>query len=86
MSRGEILAKIKDILGTMRSVDPGRIESLSEGSDFFIDVGLHSAELVNLAAKVEAGFGIEFEDEDIDDLDSKISSTIDLVEKAIANK
>jgi acyl carrier protein len=43
-----------------------------------------STELINIAAKVEQKFGVEFEDDDIDDLGSKVKDIINLIIKAKA--
>ena len=47
--------------------------------DFLTDLSTPSTELINIAAKVEHKFGIEFEDDDIDRMGSKVKDVIDLI-------
>jgi acyl carrier protein len=86
MTREEVLAGIKDILKTVNQINHSKIDSITEETDFITDLNAPSTELINIAAKAENVFGVEFEDDDIDDLSSKVKDTIDLVLKAKAKQ
>jgi len=77
--RQEILDGIIEVLRTVRTIDPARLESVTEETDFLTDLSTPSTELINIAAKVEHKFGIEFEDDDIDRMGSKVKDVIDLI-------
>lgn len=77
--RQEILKGLIEVLRTVRTVDPARLENVTEETDFLADMNTPSTELINIAAKVEQKFGIEFEDDDIDRLGSKVKDIIDLI-------
>lgn len=83
MSRDEILLNLKEILRTVKTVDTSVIDTLSEESDFFLDLNVPSTDLINIIAKAEVKLGIEFSDDDVDQLDSKVSTTINLIEKVL---
>jgi acyl carrier protein len=84
MDRKEILAGLIEVLRTIRTVDPAKLENVTEETDFLADMNTPSTELINIAAKVEKKFDVEFEDEDIDELGSKVKDVIDLIIKAKA--
>lgn len=81
MNRQEILDGIKEILLTVRTIDPEKVRNITEETDFLTDLNAPSTELINIAAKAEHKFGVEFEDDDIDDLGSTIKDIIDLIIK-----
>lgn len=70
-----------EVLRTVRTVDPAKLENVTEETDFLTDMNTPSTELINIAAKVEQKFDIEFEDEDIDEMGSKVKDVIDLIIK-----
>jgi acyl carrier protein len=82
MDRKEILTELVEVLRTVRTVDPSKLENVTEETDFLTDMNTPSTELINIAAKVEQKFNIEFEDEDIDEMGSKVKDIIDLIIKA----
>ncbi|MGN6180741.1 MAG: acyl carrier protein [Mucilaginibacter sp.] len=84
MDRKEILDGLIEVLRTVRTVDPAKLEGVTEETDFLTDMNTPSTELINIAAKVEQKFGIEFEDEDIDEMGSKVKDIIDLIIKVKA--
>src|SRR6202000_1943633 len=84
LTRKEILDGLIEVLRTVRTVDPARLENVTEETDFLTDMNPPSTELINIAAKVEQKFDVEFEDEDIDELGSKVKDIIDLIIKAKA--
>ena len=84
MDRKEILAGLIEVLRTVRTVDPAKLENVTEETDFLTDMNTPSTELINIAAKVEQKFDIEFEDEDIDEMGSKVKDIIDLIIKVKA--
>ena len=77
--RQEILNSLIEVLRTVRTIDPARLEGVTEETDFLTDLSTPSTELINIAAKVEHKFGIEFEDDDIDRMGSKVKDVIDLI-------
>ena len=81
MERTEVVEKIKGILKTIRSIDHSLLDSLTEETDFMVDLGVPSTELVNIIAKAEDLFDIEFEDDDVDDFGSTVGDTVDIILK-----
>ena len=84
MERQEIIDGLIEVLRTVRTVDPAKLENVTEETDFMEDLSTPSTELINIAAKVEQKFNVEFADEDIDDLGSKVKDVVDLILKAKA--
>ena len=82
MDRQEIIDGLVEVLRTVRTVDPAKLENVTEETDFLTDMNTPSTELINIAAKVEQKFNVEFEDEDIDELGSKVKDIVDLIIKA----
>ena len=83
MTREEALSNIVEILKNIRLVNQKALANISEESDFIKDLGLPSAEVINIIAKAEDQFGLEFDDDDVDDLGSKVKDTIDLIIKTV---
>lgn len=81
MTREEALQGIVEVLGTIKIVNQKALKNITEDSDFIADLGLPSTELINVVAKAEDQFDLEFDDDDVDDLGSKVKSTIDLIVK-----
>lgn len=79
MERQEIIAGLIDILKTVRSIDQEKLNNVTEETDFITDLNTPSTEMINIAAKAEQKFGVEFDDDDIDDLGSKIKDIVDLI-------
>ena len=79
MERKEILSGLLEVLKTIRTIDPEKLVGVTEETDFLTDLNTPSTELINIAAKVEHKFGIEFEDDDIDNMGSKVKDIIDLI-------
>ena len=86
MERQEIIDGLVEVLRTVRTVDPAKLEHVTEETDFLTDMNTPSTELINIAAKVEQKFDVEFEDEDIDELGSKVKDIVDLIIKAKARQ
>ena len=82
MERQEIINGLVEVLKTIRTIDPAKLPGLTEDTDFLADLNTPSTELINIAAKVEQKFGVEFEDDDIDGLGSKVKDIVDLIIKA----
>jgi len=82
MDRQEIIDGLVEVLRTVRTVDPAKLEHVTEETDFLTDMNTPSTELINIAAKVEQKFNVEFEDEDIDELGSKVKDIVNLIIKA----
>jgi acyl carrier protein len=83
MTREEILNGVVEILMTVHTIDKKKLVNITEKTDFIRDLGAPSTELVNIAAKAEGKFGIEFEDDDMDELGSQMKDTIDLIERTL---
>ncbi len=79
MTRQDVLDGIIKILKDVKTVDQEALKNITEDSDFIMDLGLPSTELINVIANAEDEFGLEFDDDDVDALDSKVKATIDLV-------
>jgi len=82
MERQEIIDGLIEILRTIRTVDQTKLVNVTEETDFLTDLTTPSTELINIAAKAEQKFGVEFEDDDIDELGSKVKDVVDLVLRA----
>ena len=79
MERQEIIDGLIEVLKTVRTIDPERLVGVTEETDFLTDLNTPSTELINIAAKVEQKFGIEFDDDDIDHMGSKVKDVVDLI-------
>ncbi|TCK80617.1 phosphopantetheine-binding protein [Albibacterium bauzanense] len=79
MERQDIIDGLVEILKTVRTVDPAKLTQVTEETDFIADLGTPSTEMINIAAKIEQKFDIEFDDDDIDDLGSKVKDVVDLI-------
>lgn len=79
MERQEIIDGLVDILKTVRTINPDRLTGITEETDFLKDLNTPSTEMINIIAKTEQKFDVEFEDEDIDDLGSKVKDVVDLI-------
>ncbi len=79
MERQEIINGLVEILQTVRTIDQEKLTEVTEETDFIADLGTPSTEMINIAAKAEQKFDIEFEDDDIDDLGSKVKDIVDLI-------
>ncbi|QEK52967.1 acyl carrier protein [Pedobacter aquae] len=82
MERQEIIDGIVEILRTVRTIDQEKLNHVTEETDFIADLKTPSTEMINIAAKAEQKFDVEFEDEDIDDLGSKVKDIVDLIIKS----
>jgi acyl carrier protein len=79
MERQEIIDGLVEILRTVRTLDQSKLDNVTEETDFLTDLNTPSTELINIAAKAEQKFGVEFEDDDIDGLGSKVKDIVDLI-------
>ncbi len=77
--RKEILKNLVEVLATIRTIDPAKLSGVTEDTDFLKDLNTPSTELINIAAKIEHKFGIEFDDDDIDHMGSRVKDVIDLI-------
>lgn len=84
MEREQILEGLKEILKTIRTIDQSKLAGITEETDFLADLNTPSTEMINIAAKAEQKFKVEFDDDDIDGLGSSVKDFIDLVLKAKA--
>jgi len=81
MERQEIIDGLVEILRTVRTIDPEKLKNVTEETDVIADLNTPSTELINIAAKAEQKFDVEFEDDDIDNMGSKVKDIVDLVIK-----
>jgi acyl carrier protein len=81
MERQEIIDGLVDILKTVRTIDQTKLENVTEETDFIADLNTPSTEMINIAAKAEQKFDVEFDDDDIDDLGSTVKDIVDLILK-----
>lgn len=79
MERQTILNELVEILKTVRTIDQAKLSHITEDTDFIADLNMPSTEMINFAAKAEQKFDLEFDDDDIDDLGSKVKDIIDLI-------
>jgi acyl carrier protein len=79
MERQEIIDGLIEVLKTVRTINPDKLVGVTEETDFLTDLDTPSTELINIAAKVEHKFGIEFDDDDIDHMGSKVKDVVDLI-------
>ena len=86
MTREEILKGLIEILENTPQVDSSKLKNVTEKTDFITDLEVPSTELINVIDKAESKFDVEFDDDDIDDLGSSVSGTIDLIEAAFKNQ
>jgi acyl carrier protein len=84
MERQQILEGLKEILQTTRTINQNKLPGITEDTDFVADLNIPSTEMINIASKAEQKFKVEFDDDDIDGLSSKVKDFIDLVLKAKA--
>jgi acyl carrier protein len=84
LGRQEIVDGLIEILRTIRTIEPAKLEGVTEETDFLTDLSTPSTELINIAAKAEHKFGVEFEDEDIDELGSTVKDVVNLILKVKA--
>ena len=82
MERKEIIEGLVEVLKTVRTIDQSKLEHITEETDFIADLNTPYTELINIAAKTEQKFGVEFDDDDIDDLGSKVKDIVDLIIRA----
>ncbi len=86
MTREEIKNGIVEILQTIASIDEEKLNNITEETDFLKDLEAPSAELVNVIAKAENLFDIEFDDDDVDEMGTTVGEVIDLILKTIERK
>lgn len=79
MERQEIIDGLVEILKTVRTIDQEKLQNITEETDFIADLKTPSTEMINIAAKAEQKFDVEFEDDDIDDLGSTVKDIVDLI-------
>lgn len=79
MERQEIIDGLVEILKTVRTIDQEKLQHVTEETDFIADLNTPSTEMINIAAKAEQKFDVEFEDDDIDDLGSTVKDIVDLI-------
>lgn len=84
MQRQEIIDSLIEILKTVRMIDPAKLVTVTEETDFLKDLNTPSTEMINIIAKIEQKFDVEFEDDDVDGLGSQVKDVVDLILKVKA--
>ncbi|MCF8451916.1 MAG: acyl carrier protein [Pedobacter sp.] len=84
MERQEIIDGLIEVLKTVRMIEPEKLVGVTEETDFLADMSVPSSQMIAIVAKVEQKFGIEFEDDDIDDMGSTVKDVVDLILKVKA--
>ncbi|MDB5123925.1 MAG: acyl carrier protein [Mucilaginibacter sp.] len=82
MERQQIIDGLVEILKTVRTIAPEKLAGITEDTDFIADLNTPSTEMINIAAKAEQKFGVEFDDDDIDGLGSTVKDFVDLIIRA----
>lgn len=85
MERKEIIDGLVEILKTIRTIDQEKLNNITEETDFIADLKTPSTEMINIASKAEQKFDVEFDDDDIDDLGSKVKDFVNLIIKTKEN-
>ena len=57
--------------------------NVSDETDIIADLGAPSTEIVNIIAKAEEKFNLEFDDDEVDDLGSTVGDSVDLILKTM---
>lgn len=86
MSRDEIIHELKEILGNVVIIESESIDSINEKTDFVKDLGVPSAEFINLLLDIEEHFDIEFDDKEIAEIGSSVHEMVDLIEVKLSLK
>lgn len=81
MTRQEVIDGLVEILQTVRTINQEKLIGVTDETDFIADLNTPSTEMINIAAKTEQKFGIELEDDEIDELGSKVKDIVDLILK-----
>jgi len=81
MERQEIIDGLVEILKTVRTINQEKLAGITEETDFIKDLNTPSTEMINIVAKTEQKFEVEFDDDDIDGLGSKVKDVVDLIIK-----
>jgi acyl carrier protein len=81
MERQEIIDGLVEILKTVRTINPEKLVGVTEETDFIKDLNTPSTEMINIVAKTEQKFDVEFDDDDIDGLGSKVKDVVNLILK-----
>ncbi len=79
MERQEIVNDLIEILRTMRTIDQSKLVNITEETDLIADLNIPSIEMIRVAGKAEQKFDVEFDDDDVDDLGSKVKDIVDLI-------
>lgn len=79
MERQEVIDGLVEILRTVRTINQDKLTNVTEETDFIKDLNTPSTEMINIVAKTEQKFDVEFDDDDIDDLGSKVKDIVDLI-------
>jgi len=79
--RQEIINGLAEILTSIPLINKEKLAVINEDTDFFTDLNTPSTQMIMIVAKAEQKFSVEFNDDDIDGLNSRIKSIVDLIVK-----
>ncbi len=82
MTKEEIVAKVKTIVAPYVQHQEN-FEKLSEETDFITDLAINSANLVDVILDVEDEFGIELNNDDMEQM-LTVKASIAIIEKKLA--
>lgn len=85
MNKNEVFKIILEILKNERMITTEALQSATEKTNIVTDIGVNSTDIVNLIAKVENRFEVDFEDDEVDNLDRSIASIVELTLKKLSN-
>ncbi|MBB2146971.1 acyl carrier protein [Pedobacter sp. LMG 31464] len=79
MERQEIFDGLLEIFRSVRQIDPEKLKNATEETDLVADLNVPSTERINIVIKAEQVFDVQFDDDDVDDLGSKMKDLINLI-------
>lgn len=79
MERQEIFDGLLEIFKNVRQIDPEKLKNATENTDLVADLNVPSTERINIVIKAEQVFDVQFDDDDVDDLGSKMKDLVDLI-------
>ena len=79
MERQEIFDGLLEIFSNVRQIDPEKLKNATEDTDLVADLNVPSTERINIVIKAEQVFDVQFDDDDVDDLGSKMKDLVNLI-------
>jgi|HubBroStandDraft_1064217.scaffolds.fasta_scaffold1953279_1 acyl carrier protein len=86
MERSALLTALKSMMGEyMHDDDKGKLDTITDDTDFIKDLHMDSIDLVDMVIKTENMFGIEIKNETIAGLNT-VGKCLDIVQDKLAEK